>query len=50
MVRYGPILSKEYVKMDEITTKQRILAAAAHAGFYLGGVGFLVALVISMFA
>ncbi len=28
--------------MDEITTKQRILAAAAHAGFYLGGVGFLV--------
>ncbi len=28
--------------MNEITTKQRILAAVAHAGFYLGGIGFLI--------
>ncbi|MBP5199133.1 MAG: DUF4870 domain-containing protein [Schwartzia sp.] len=28
--------------MNEITSKQRILAASAHAGFYLGGLGFLV--------
>ncbi len=28
--------------MNEITPKQRILAAVAHAGFYLGGLGFLV--------
>lgn len=28
--------------MNEITTKQRIIAAAAHVGFYLGGLGFLV--------
>ena len=28
--------------MNEITTKERILAAAAHVGFYLGGLGFLV--------
>ena len=28
--------------MNEITPKQRILAASAHAGFYLGGLGFLV--------
>ncbi len=27
---------------EEITTKQRIIAAAAHVGFYLGGLGFLV--------
>ncbi len=28
--------------MNEITTKQRIIATTAHAGFYLGGLGFLV--------
>ena len=28
--------------MNEITTTDRILAAAAHIGFYLGGLGFLV--------
>ena len=28
--------------MEEITAKQRILAAVAHAGFYLGGLGFIV--------
>ena len=28
--------------MNDTTPKQRILAAAAHAGFYLGGLGFLV--------
>ena len=28
--------------MNEITTQQRLLAAAAHAGFYLCGLGFLV--------
>ncbi len=28
--------------MNEITTKQRLLAAAAHVGFWLGGLGFLV--------
>lgn len=27
--------------MNEITTKQRVLAAAAHIGFILGGIGFL---------
>ena len=28
--------------MNEITLKERILAAVAHAGFFLGGLGFLV--------
>ena len=28
--------------MNDISTKQRILAVAAHAGFLLGGIGFLV--------
>lgn len=28
--------------MNEITMKERIIAAAAHVGFYLGGLGFLV--------
>lgn len=28
--------------MNEITMKERLLAAIAHAGFYLGGLGFLV--------
>lgn len=27
--------------MNEITTKQRALATLAHAGFYLGGAGYL---------
>ena len=28
--------------MNEITPKARIIAAAAHVGFYLGGLGFLI--------
>ncbi len=28
--------------MNEITTKERMIAAAAHVGFYIGGLGFLV--------
>ena len=28
--------------MDEITPKERMIAAAAHIGFYLGGLGFLI--------
>ena len=28
--------------MNEITPKERVLAAAAHAGFLLGGIGFLI--------
>lgn len=28
--------------MNKITTKERMIAAVAHVGFYLGGLGFLV--------
>ncbi len=28
--------------MNEITTKERALAVAAHVGFFLGGIGYLV--------
>ena len=28
--------------MNEITPKERILAATAHAGFFIGGIGFLI--------